>query len=180
MRTLLVGGCALQLLVQQGGGLQIFKAWLEREHPGYGSDEGPARFRNAIVEVAYPERRFYYVLTYPRGIGIARNALTLVAQISDRGTVLPLVLTSPATYRPGLKRVVTERDARRAAAAVLILALGDPLQRRWRFEENRVTVERNKNGWVCTYSYGVNYVSRVTFDNHGTLTEIDPRLPPVA
>ncbi|PYP30485.1 MAG: hypothetical protein DMD49_10450, partial [Gemmatimonadetes bacterium] len=98
MRTLLVGGCALQLLAPQGGGLQIFKAWLEREHPGYGSDEGPARFRNAIVEAAYPGRRFYYVLTYPRGIGIARNALTLVAQISDRGTVLPLVLTSPATY----------------------------------------------------------------------------------
>jgi len=180
MRTLLVGGLALQLLAPQGGGLQIFKAWLERAHPGYGSDEGPARFHNATVEAAYPGRRFYYVLTYPRGMGIARNALTLVAQIDDHGTVLPLVLGSPATYRPGLKRVLTARDARRAAAAVLILALGDPLQRGWKFEENRFTVERNKNGWVCTYSYGANYVSRVTFDGQGTLTEIDPRLPPVA
>ena len=180
MRALLAGGCALQLLAPQGGGLQVFKAWLDREHPGYVSDEGPARFRNAIVAAAYPGRRFYYVLTYPRGIGIARNALTLVAQIDDHGSVLPLDLRSPATYRPGLRRVVTARDARSAATAVLILALGDPAQRRWKFEENQVTVERNKDGWLCTYSYGANYVSRVRFDNHGTLTEIDPRLPPVA
>ena len=26
--------------------LQIFKAWLDRVRPGYGCDEGPARFRN--------------------------------------------------------------------------------------------------------------------------------------
>src|SRR2546421_4843957 len=37
VRALLVGGFALQLLAPQGGGLQVFKAWLEREHPGYGS-----------------------------------------------------------------------------------------------------------------------------------------------
>ena len=47
----MVGGFALQLLAPQGGGLQVFKAWLEREHPGYGSDEGPARFRNATGQV---------------------------------------------------------------------------------------------------------------------------------
>src|SRR2546426_10667805 len=89
MRTLLVGGCALQLLAPQGGGLQIFKAWLEREHPGYGSDEGPARFRNAIVEAAYPGRGLYYALAYPMGIGIARNAFPLGAHINHRASVLP-------------------------------------------------------------------------------------------
>ena len=180
MRTLLVGCFALGLLAPQDAGLKIFKRWLDREHSGYGSDEGPARFRNATVEAAYPGRRFYYVLTYPRGMGIARNALSLVAQVDDHGTVLPLVLASPATFRAGLRKVKTKEDARQAAAAVLILALGDPAQRRWKFEESRFTIERNKNGWVCTYSYGATYLSRVTFDKHGTLTGIDPRTPPVA
>ena len=48
--------------------LQIFRAWLDREHKGYGCDEGPARFQNKTVDAAYPCQRLYYVLTYVRGI----------------------------------------------------------------------------------------------------------------
>jgi len=49
-------------------GLASFKAWLDQTHPKYGCDEGPGRFQNPTVEKAYPGRRFYYVLTYTRGI----------------------------------------------------------------------------------------------------------------
>ena len=179
MKTLAVALAALALVVQGTDELQLFKTWLGREHPGYSSDQGPARFRNPTVEAAYPGRRFYYVLTYARGIGNPQSALSLVAQIDEHGAVMPLSLSSLATYRAGLRKVRTKEDARRVAAAVLILALGDPGQRRWKFEEDRFTIERNKHGWVCMYSYGRTYLSRVTFDKQGTLTEIDPRTPPV-
>ena len=32
--------------------LAIFKAWLDRQHPGYGRDEGPGQFQTATVEAA--------------------------------------------------------------------------------------------------------------------------------
>jgi hypothetical protein len=105
--------------------------------------------------------------------------LSLVAQIDDHGAVMPLSLSSLATYRAGLRTVKTKEDARRGAAAVLILALGDPVQRSWKIEESGFRIERRKGGWVCSYSHGFNYVSRVTFDKQGTLTGIDPRTPPV-
>jgi hypothetical protein len=180
MRTVIVAFAALAVVAQQTDELQVFKRWLSREHPGYGSDEGPARFRNATVEAAYPGRRFYYVHTYARGSpGGPRNPLSLVAQIDDHGAVMPLSLSSLATYRAGLRTVKTKEDARRGAAAVLILALGDPVQRSWKIEESGFRIERRKGGWVCSYSHGFNYVSRVTFDKQGTLTGIDPRTPPV-
>jgi hypothetical protein len=179
VRAVVVVVSALALIAQQTDDLQVFKTWLSREHPGYGSDEGPARFHNATVEAAYPGRRFYYVLTYARGTPGPRNALSLVAQIDDHGAVMPLSLSPLATYRAGLRKVKTKEDARRGAAAVLILALGDPAQRQWKIEESGFTIKRNKNGWVCTYSHGMTYLSRVTFDKQGTLTGIDPRTPPV-
>ena len=73
----------------------------------------------------------------------------------------------------------TKEDARRGPAAVLILALGDPVQRRWKIEESGLKIERRKGGWVCTYSQGFNYLSQVTFDKQGALTGIDLRAPPV-
>ena len=180
MRTVVVAFAALALIAQQPDELQVFKKWLDREHPGYGSDDGPARFRNATVEAAYPGRRFYYVFTHARGSpGGPRNPLSLVAEIDNRGAVTPLNLSSLATYRAGLRTVKTKEDARRGAAAVLILALGDPGQRGWKIEESGFRIERRKGSWVCSYSHGFNYVSRVTFDKQGTLTGIDPRLPPV-
>lgn len=164
---------------RQSDGLKAFRAWLAREHPGYRSDEGPAPFRHPAVSAAFPGRRFYYVLTYPRGIGIAPNALTLVAQVDDRGAVRPLDLRSPTAFRLGLRRVVTAKDATRAAEAVLILALGDPATRRWKFEEARFAVQRTADGWVCVYDHGANHKSRVTFDKDGALLTIDPQPPGV-
>jgi len=105
--------------------LEIFKTWLKQKYDGYGCDEGPARFRNAAVEAAY-------VLTHARGIPPPfKNALSLVASIDDHGDVQRLDASSLATYRLGLGRVTRPAEARRAAAAVLILSLGDPGQRRW-------------------------------------------------
>jgi hypothetical protein len=179
MRTVVVACFALVFVAPQTDELLVFKKWLSREHSGYSSDEGPARFRNATVAAAYPRRRFYYVLTYARGIPGPRNPLTLVAEIDDHGTVVPLSLSSLETYRAGLRNVKTKEDARRAAAAVLILALGDPGQRSWKIEESGFRIERRKGGWVCTYSHGFNYSSQVTFDKQGILTSIDPRTPPV-
>lgn len=180
VRTVLVAVAALAVGAQQGDELQVFERWLSHEHPGYGSDEGPARFRNATVEAAYPGRRFYYVHTFARGSpGGPRNPLSLVAAIDNHDAVMPLNLSALPTYRTGLRAVKTKEDARRGAAAVLILALGDPGQRRWKIDESGFRIERSKGNWVCIYSHGFNYSSRVTFDKQGTLTEIDVRVPPV-
>src|SRR6187401_3057644 len=66
--------------------LAAFKTWLDRTHPGYGCDQGPARFENKSVASAYPGLDFYYVLTYTRGIQPPfENAITLVVEVNDRG-----------------------------------------------------------------------------------------------
>jgi hypothetical protein len=162
-------------------GLEIFKAWLDRVHPGYGRDEGPARFRNPTVDAAYPGRRFYYVLTYTRGIPPPfRNGVSVVAHVDDNSNITPLNPASPATYRPGLRKVSTAKDARQAAAAVLILAMGDPGERRWKFRESMFTAKKDKRGWVCSYRHGdASHTSQVVFDRDGVLSSIRSNPPPV-
>jgi hypothetical protein len=166
-----------------GDGLAIFKAWLDRVHPGYVCDRGPAPFRNQTVEAAYPGQRFYYVLAYTRGMRPRlQNELSLVAHVDDNGTVTPLRLSSPATYQPGLRKVSTAKDARQAGAAVLILAMGDPgegLGLRT-LQDSLFTAKRGKNGWVCTYGRGGSrYTAQVTFDKTGLVSTISLNLPPV-
>jgi hypothetical protein len=159
--------------------LQAFRAWLDREHKGYGCDEGPARFRNPTVERAYPARRFYFVLTYTRGIAPPyAKSLSVVASVDDSG-VHPLSVSSPPTYQPGLMRIGSAEDARRAAAAVLILSTCDPNERRWKLDPDRFQAKRESGGWVCTYSYDPNHASRVRFDRSGMLVEVTGYAPPV-
>jgi hypothetical protein len=162
-------------------GLAIFKAWLDRVHPGYACDQGPAQFRNPVVEAAYPGRRFYYVLTHTRGMRPRlENELSLVAHVADNGTVTPLNPSSPATYRPGLRKVSTARDARQAGAAVLILGIGDPGGGLRTVQDSSFTVKKEKTGWV--YISGrrdAHYASQVTFDKHGLVSAISVTLPPV-
>ena len=162
-------------------GLELFKAWLDRVHPGYACDEGPARFRNSTVEAAYAGRRFYYVLTYTRGMRPRLpNELSVVAHVDDNGNVTPLSPSSPATYRPGLRKVSTARDARQAGAAVLILAMGDPGEGLGKLQDSLFTIKRERKEWVCTYGRGdAHYTSRVTFDKNGLLSTISVNLPPV-
>jgi hypothetical protein len=162
-------------------GLEIFKAWLDRVHPGYACDEGPARFRNQTVETAYPGRRFYYVLTHPRGIRLPLpNELSVVAHVDDSGNVTPFSPSSPATYRHGLRKVSTARDARQAGAAVLILAMGDPGEGLRKLQDSLFTVKKERKGWVCIYGRrDARYTSQVTFDRNGVLSTISVNLPPV-
>jgi hypothetical protein len=168
----------LLCLAAQADELSIFKTWLGRDHPGYHSDEGPAPFRNKTVDDAYPGVHFYYVLTYPRGIPPPYpNMLTLVAQVDERGAVLPL--RAMDTFRRGLRSAKSKDDARKRAAAVLILAFSDPGQRRWPFVPEKFVVKGKSGGWVCTYSTGVGYESVVTFDKHGTLVSFSANAPPV-
>jgi hypothetical protein len=164
------------------GELEIFKTWLEQAHKGYGCDEGPARFRNATVETAYAGRRFYYVLTYTRGIQPPfPNSLSLVAHVAADGGVEPLNPSVPATYRPGLLKVSRKDEARQAAAAVLILAMGDPGEKRWKIQEDSFAVEKSRKGWMCSYQHlGGGYVSVVAFDRDGILSTISLNTPPVA
>lgn len=160
--------------------LEVFKDWLQKKHAGYGCDEGPARFRNATVDTAYEGRRFYYVLTYPRGIPPAfRNAVSMVAFIDDTGGVQRLDLASLGTYGRGLRKVTRAADARRAAAAVLILALGDPGQRRWPIKQDLFRVKKGRGGWVCSYPHDPNHVSEVRFDRNGVLSALACNTPPV-
>src|SRR3989442_11973954 len=106
--------------------LEIFKTWLKQKYDGYGCDEGPARFRSALVAAAYGGRRFYYVLTHARGIPPPfRNSLSLVASIDDHGDVQRLDASSLATYRLGLGKVARVEEARRAPAPVPLLLPGD-------------------------------------------------------
>lgn len=155
--------------------------WIARAHPGYGCDEGPARFRNRTVDSVYSGRRFYYVLTYTRGTPPPfRNGLSVVAHVDDNGKVTPLDRSALTTYQQGLRKVSTAKQARASAAAVMILAMGDPGERRWKFHESMFTAKKDKTGWVCTYRHGnVNYTSQVVFDGHGVLSAISANPPPV-
>ena len=162
-------------------GLASFKAWLDREHPGYGCDEGPAWFRSATVDAAYPGRRFCFVLTHARGIPPPfPKPLTLIARIDDDGAIAPLNATSPQTFQPGLIKVTSVSQARRAAAAVLILAMADPGQRRWKIEPGLVRARRTRDGWMGTCATpDRHHVSEVRFDRRGMLTSIACNTPPV-
>jgi len=157
--------------------LQTFRAWLDREHPGYGCDEGPARFGNATVAAAYPYVHLYYVLTYTRGIQPPfPNSLSLVAAV-DSDFVIPFDPRKPESYRRGLKKVSSKKDAQIAAAAVLIVgSCGD---RHYSVTPDRMSVKKSSKGWLCTYSYGYNYSSWVRFDKKGIFKETGGSAPPV-
>jgi hypothetical protein len=162
------------------GGLEPFKAWLEKEHPGYHCDRGPAWFLNRSVEAAYPRRRFAYVLSYTLGIPRPeRNMLSLVAEVTGDGTMRPLRPWTAEVYGVGLIPVRSAADARRAAAGVMVLAMGDPAEGRNHVEERLVTARRRRGAWLCTFSHGANYVSEVRFDRQGRLADFRVNTPPV-
>lgn len=161
-------------------GLQIFRAWLDRERAGYGSDEGPAPFRNRTVDAAYPGQRFYYVFTHTRGIPPPfQKPLSLVAAVDDSGRVIPFRAGSLETYQRGLKRVSSSKEAKLAAAAVLILSSCDPAERRWAFKPDRLKAKRDAGGWMCTFKHDQHYSSWVRFDRDGRLAETGGSAPPV-
>jgi hypothetical protein len=159
--------------------LTTFRAWLDSACAGYGCDEGPARFRNATVESAYRGRRFYYVLTYTRGIPPPyKHPTTVVAEVAG-GQVRPIP-ASMEGYRTGLVKVSSAKDARLAAAAVMILGTADPRERRWRYEPGLFKVKKRGGGWVCTYAHGSPlYTSRVIFNKTGELASVQSGAPPV-
>jgi len=160
--------------------LTVFRAWLDREHGGYGCDEGPAPFRNRAVDAAYPGQRFFYVLTYTRGIPPPyAKSLSLVAAIDDSERVIPFRPGSPGTYRRGLKRVSSKTDAKTAAAALLTLASCDPAGRRWAYTPESFKVKKDSKGWKCTYRYDKSFESWVRFDRAGTFQEFGGSAPPV-
>ena len=158
--------------------LTTFKAWLDSARAGYGCDEGPAQFRNKTVESAYPGRRFYYVLTYTRGIPPPyEHPTTVVAEVAGR-QVRPIHPVSMEGYRTGLVKVSSPDNARLAAAAVMILATAG--ERRWRYEPSLFKAKKQGGSWVCTYAHGSPiYTSRVTFDKAGRLASIQAGAPPV-
>jgi len=175
---------------QTAAGLARFKAWLDHTYPGYGCDEGPARFANAKVAAAYPGERFYYVLTYTRGIRPPyANSLSRVVRIGGGGEggagaaggggIGVLDAASIGSFSPGLVRVTSAPLARRAAAAVLVLAFGDPGERRWRFDENLVEIAKSRKRWLCSYRHDDYHISQVEFDRSGTLVAIRGNAPPV-
>jgi hypothetical protein len=79
----------------------------------------------------------------------------------------------------GLKRVTSKRDAKLAAAAVLIVASCDPGERRWKLTPERVQARKDRTGWRCTYAYGPSYSSWVRFDREGAFVEFGGSSPPV-
>lgn len=161
-------------------GLRAFREWLDREHSGYGCDEGPAPFRNRTVEAAYPGARLYYVLTYTRGIRPPfPNSLSLVAALDDKGNVTPFRAGAPGSYGRGLRHIGSAKDARLAAAGVLIVATCDPGTRRWPISPERIETKQSSRGWKCTYRYDGVHSSWVQFDEKGGVAEIGGSAPPV-
>jgi hypothetical protein len=178
--TVLPQNRAAQAPPSQDPALAVFSAWLSENHPGYGCDEGPARFRNKTVEAAYSGQRFYYVLTYARGIQPPfANSVSLVAAIDDEGRVIPFTPRSPASYGKGLKRMASSKDVRMAAAAVSIVASCDPGERRWAFKPDLFKVKKTAKVWKATYSYDNAHSSWVTFDRKGAVVEFGGTAPPV-
>ena len=159
-------------------GLATFQNWLTVNRPGYGCDEGPAAFRNKTVQAAYPGQRFYYVLTYTRGIPPPfPNSVSLVAAIDGDGDVLPL--RSLENYGHGLIPVKSARTARLAAAAVQIVTSCDPGERRWKYAPDRFKAKRTSSGWKATYRYENSYSSWVSFGKKGELLGMGGSAPPV-
>ena len=158
--------------------LTSFRRWLDASRPGYGCDEGPAPFRNRTVEAAYPGQRFYYVLTYTRGIQPPfENSVSLVAAVDDSGRVAPFLPGRPASYGRGLKRIQSSKDAKLAGAAVLILASCG--ERRWPIAPERVKAKKTSKGWTATYSYDSYNSSWVSFDKKGAVLAFGGSAPPV-
>src|SRR4029077_21046389 len=119
-------------------------------------------------------QRFYYVMTHVSGFRPpAPNSLSLVARAAETGGLEPLNQSKLATLQRGLMKVGKAAEARRAAAAVLILALGDPLQRRWSIKEKEIQVKRERGGWACRYFHDPNHASLVNFDRNGALSAIN-------
>ena len=161
-------------------GLVVFRQWLAKEHPGYGCDEGPARFRNRTVEAAYPGQRFYYALTYARGIQPPfPNSISVVVAVDESFRVIPFRPGSPQSYTLGLRRIGSSKDARLAAAAVSILGSCDPGERRWAYKPDRFKAKKSAAGWKATYDYDGMYSSWVAFDRKGGVTGFGGTAPPV-
>jgi len=158
--------------------LAAFSAWLSEHRPGYGCDEGPARFRNATVEAAYPGQRFYYVLSYTRGIQPPfPNSVSLVAAVNESLRVIPFQPASPISYGRGLKHIGSARDAQLAAAAVSIVSsCGD---RHWKYDPARFKVKKTHTGWKASYSYDGPYESWISFDRKGAVLAMGGSAPPV-
>ena len=159
-------------------GLTSFRRWLDAYRPGYGCDEGPAPFRSKTVEAAYPGQRFYYVLTYTRGIQPPfENSVSLVAAVDDSGRVAPFLPGRPASYSRGLKRIQSSKDAKLAGAAVLILSSCG--ERRWPIAPERVKAMKTSKGWTATYFYDSYNSSWVSFDKKGAVLAFGGNSPPV-
>ena len=159
-------------------GLAVFRRWLSESHPGYGCDEGPAPFRNKTVEAAYPGLRFYYVLTYTRGIQPPfPNSVSLVAAVDDEGRVNPFRPGSPSSYGRGLMPIHSKKDVKLAAAAVSIVASCG--ERRWKYTPELFDVKKKSPGWIATYNYAPYYSSWVRFDKKGAVIELGGSAPPV-
>jgi len=75
--------------------------------------------------------------------------------------------------------VRSARDAKLAAAAVLILISCDPGERRWPYKPDLFQVKKKSGRWKCTYRHDPNHESWVTFDRKGKLLEIGGSAPPV-
>ena len=160
-------------------GLQAFTTWLDRTHPHYGCDQGPAAFHNSSVAAAYPGRRFYYALT--RRAASSRPSPTR-SPWWPRWTKTARCGASIRSMRiaVGLVKVSSSKQAKLAAAAVLILSLADPGEGRSKFDPAQIKAKQSGKGWTCDYGpMEGSYTSHVTFDKRGLLSAMEVNTAPV-
>jgi hypothetical protein len=167
-------------------GLELFQAYLKKEHPDKKWQKGPSRLEFPAIRMAYGDLRLYVVYSSPPlapgGARVSKaqevyrrevedirtNYISVLARIDEKGQVIPL--QSAQDYNSGLMKITGDDNARTAAAAILSLqrcnhvapAAVDP---------GDVAVTRSDKGWSCQVN-GKTFRGTVTFDADGKCTAV--------
>lgn len=163
-----------------------FQRHLADKHPGELWMLGPRRLDSPEIQKAYPGFRFYFVSSphpMPRGARPAqlptkvqagsspKRPLTLCVRFGSEGKLVEL--SKPADYSPGLAPIISEQDARFAAAAILSTMDGyyfgpSPLS------NSLVKVESNPDGWTCRLRTRTQ-AGKIAFDRAGACISVSMR-----
>lgn len=167
-------------------GLEAFRAYLKKEHPGKKWQAGPTRLDSPALRTAYGDRRLYFVHSSPplppganiesiqeayrrRVEDIRTNHVSLAVRIDEKGRVVPLL--KPKDYDGGLMKVAGDEDARTAAAAILSLHGCDHVAQTV-VDPKDIAVTKSDKGWSCLYKGKSPFRGTVAFDAEGKCTAV--------
>lgn len=167
-------------------GLEAFRAYLKKEHPGKKWQAGPTRLDSPALRTAYGDGRLYFVHSSPplppganikaiqdayrRQVeDIRANHVSLAVRIDEKGRVV--LLLKPKDYDGGLMKVVGDEDARTASAAILSLHGCDHVAPT-AVDPKDLAVTKSDKGWSCSYKGKGPFRGTVAFDAEGKCTAV--------